>query len=70
MEQRFYTIEEIANIIAFNKFQSTVCENEINGLVRDNVKTIQISTVDNDEYFGEFRGNVLEDKYTFIMYLI
>ncbi len=66
---KIYTLSQILKLTEHNKFSITICENEKNGKPFDGVDTLQISTVGEDDYFGEFIGND-EDGYTFELYII
>jgi len=63
-----YTAKQISKILEINEWHSCTSYNEKDGNYFFNVNTIQIAEKEGAEYFGEFTGNVIEDKYEFRLY--
>lgn len=62
---KIFTEQEMNEVILTNSFESTLCKNE----PTIGTDTIQISTMNCDEAFGEFVGNDKEG-YVFEMYKV
>jgi hypothetical protein len=64
-----YTIAQIDKITEDNDWHCCIANNEKNGKPCFGIDTIMVALFEDDDYFGEFVGSPVDDKYTFKFYV-